>query len=225
MKRFWLPTSSHAWRPEGRRYMGQVANFASRLRRDTSRLGLAVVLFAGVCLAAPPPQTATSAAQQNAALKAQMDQFGQMLADALVKMFDSRPIFILERPKGAYLDGFGVIVHTELNLYPMAPLSPFNSQAALDVEIKKEAEQKPLRLKQLQDRLRELLLEQSAAMSLLPRDQNLAIVIHLYNARSDPRIPSQIVVQARRQALLDLQADGRKPAPAALARAINLREF
>jgi hypothetical protein len=185
---------------------------------------LVVTLLAGVCAAAPPPQAGASG-REFAALKRQMDQFDQRLRDALLKMFEARPFVILEEPKSTYLEGFGVVVHAELNLYPVAMLSPFTSKQALDNEIKLEQEQKPLRLKELRNRLRELLVEQGTALTLLSTEENVAIVIHLFNVRPQANIPGQVVVQAKRQALLELKTRGGAPEPAALARAVSLREF
>ena len=185
---------------------------------------LVVTLLAGVSAAAPPPQTSASG-REFAALKRQMDQFDQQLRDALLKMFEARPFVILGEPKSTYLEGFGVVVHAELNLYPVAVLSPFISKQALDNEIKLEQEQKPLRLKELRTRLREMLVEQGAALTQLSSEESVAIVIHLFNVRQQANIPGQVVAQARRQALLELKARGAAPEPAALARAITLREF
>ena len=185
---------------------------------------LAVALLVGICAGVAPPQ-AGAPGRDFAALKRQMDQFDQRLQDALLKMFEARPFVILGEPKSTYLEGFGVVVHAELNLYPVAVLSPFTSKQALDNEIKLEQEQKPLRLKELRNRLREVLAEQGTALTQLPGEENVAIVIHLFNVRQQANIPGQIVAQARRQALLELKARGAEPEPAALARVVSLREF
>jgi DNA-binding response OmpR family regulator len=88
-----------------------------------------------------------------------------------------------------------------------------------------EQEQKPLRLQELRNRLREMLVEQGTALTQLPSEENVAIVIHLFNVRQQANIPGQVVAQARRQALLELTARGAAPERAALARAVSLREF
>ncbi len=182
---------------------------------------LAVVLTASASPAAPP----VSPGENHAALKRQMQEFERVLNTALRQMFDDRPFFVLQEPKSAYLPGFGVVVHAEVNLYPMRFIFPFAPDPYSERELKTEHEQKALRMKELRVRLRELLLAQTSAFSQLGGEENLAVVIHLYNARPYPEIPSQIVVQARHQALLDLREQGRKPEPAELSRVITLREF
>jgi len=186
---------------------------------------LVVTLLAAICAGPAPLPQAGASGREFAALKRQMDQFDLRLRDALLKMFEARPFVILEEPKSTYLEGFGVVVHAELNLYPVAVLSPFTSRQAFDNEAKIEQEQKPLRLKELRNRLREMLVEQGTALTLLPSEENVAIVIHLFNVRQQANIPGQVVAQARRQALLELTARGAAPEPAALARAVVLREF
>lgn len=199
-----------------------------RLRRDRLRIG---ALLAVVCLLAPnlalngPAQTALPAQRDYAALKSEMARFAGLLADTLPKMFEGRPLVVLEAPKSAYLEGYGVVTHAEVNIFPLSSFSLFMSQQALEEQMKQEREQKPLRLKELRSRLMQLLLEEAASTNALPAGENLAIIVHLFNARPQADIPNQVVVQARREALLELRAGGRQPAAQALARAISVREF
>ena len=143
-----------------------------------------------------------------------LEQWFQQRADALPSAaailiqtgsqqspFRVRPMAVLEEPKSIYLDGFGVVVHAEVNLYPTTILTLFQSPQAMANDLKCEREQKGQRLKQLQTRLRELLLAQSAALSELSADSSLAVVIHFFNARPYPEIPGQIVVQGPPEAM------------------------
>ena len=180
-------------------------------------------VFALLLLAAVAPSA--KAADNPAALKRQMQEFERVLNQALLQMFENRPFAILQEAKSVYLPGFGIVVHTELNLYPMRWILPFSPDPYSEKELKTEREQKAERLRNLNGRLRDLLLAQSVAFSQVSAEENLAVVIHLFNPRPFPEIPSQVVALARRQALLNLQGDGRKPAPEELARAITVREF
>lgn len=183
-------------------------------------LALSLAL-AGPAGAAPPSN------DSQALLKQQMREFEAAVDSTLRQMFsDSRPFTVLEQPKATYLDGFGIVVHAEINLYPTsANLMPFMTGQSLDRELKNEREQKQVRLRQLQARLQSLLLEQSGPLSQLRDGESMAVVIHLFNPRPFPEIPGQIVVQARRQALLALQVQGRKIEPEDLAKTVSLREF
>ena len=183
---------------------------------------IAGVLVLVLALAMAP---AARAAENAVVLKRQMLDFERTLTLTLAQMFENRPFAVLQEPKSVYLPGFGAVLHTEVNLYPMRFLLPFDQPSYSEKEIKTEREQMIQRLKELETRLRELLLAQSTALAQLGGHENIAIVIHLFNPRQVPEIPGQVVAQARRQALLDLQADGRKPAAADLTRVVSLRGF
>ncbi len=190
------------------------------------RICLAILLAMGAALWLAVPQSqATAAGKKQAELKRQMQQLELAVNASLQQMFENRPFAVLQEPKSAYLAGFGVMVHAEVNLYPMRFISPFAPSAFSEKELKTEREQKRRRLQQLQSRLRDLLLAESAGLTQLGAEENLALVIHLFNPRPYPEIPGQVVLQAQRQALLELQDGGRKPGSAGLARVISLRQF
>lgn len=165
------------------------------------------------------------AADNRAPLLRQMQTLEKSVSAGLHGMFAGPTLWVLAEPRSAYLDGYGVVIQTEVNLYPTSSLGAFMSPAALAQEAKAEREKKPERLKQFQGRLRELLVSQTAALTELGPDDSVAIVVHLFNPRPQPEIPNQIVIQAKRQALLDLQARGKKPAESDLVKVVSLRMF
>ena len=190
------------------------------------RICLVILLTVGAALWLAVPQSqATAAGKKQAELKRQMQRLERAVSTSLQQVFGNRPFAVLQEPKSVYLAGFGVMVHAEVNLYPMRFVFPFAPNPYSEKELKTEREQKRKRLKQLQSRLRELLLAESAELTQLGAEENLAVVIHLFNSRPYPEIPSQVVLQAQRKALLELQDQGHKPEPAELARVISLRQF
>lgn len=185
-------------------------------------LGFAIVLLLAIASGA----VAQSKDNTNTAtLLPQMQGFERSVNGMLRGMFEGNPFNLLGEARAAYLDGFGVVVSAEVNLYPSTVLGAFMSPQALQQEMKNEREQKPVRLKQLQARLRELLVSQSAALTELGPDDSLALVINLFNPRPQPDVPNQIVIQAKRQVLLNLQAQGKKPTPDELLKVVALRSF
>ena len=190
------------------------------------RIGLAILLALGAALWLAVPQSqATAAGKKQAELKRQMQQLERAVNTSLQQAFGNRPFAVLQEPKSAYLAGFGVVVHAEVNLYPMRFISPFSRDPFSEKELKTERQQKQKRLQELQSRLRDLLLAESVGLTQLGAEENLAVVIHLFNPRPYPEIPGQVVLQAPRKALLELQDGGRKPGSAGLARVISLRQF
>jgi len=199
--------------------MRQVRN-AERNAECRVRKLMGVVLFALAVtplLAAPPAD--------NTPLKRQMQDFERALNQSIIQMFGTQFFVFLQEPKAAYLPGFGVVVHAEVNLHPMRFIMPFAPQPYSEQELKTEREQKLARMKVMQKGLQDLLLAQGRALTQLSGEEQVAVVIHLYNPRTYPEIPSQVLLQARRQALLDVREREGKPDPIELAKAINLREF
>ena len=187
---------------------------------------LAILLALGFVLWLAVPQSrAAAAGKKQVELKRQMQQLERAVNTSLQQMFENRPFAVLQEAKSVYLAGFGVMVHAEVNLYPMRFISPFALRPYSEKELKTEREQKRKRLQQLQSRLRDLLLTESAGLTQLGAEENLAVVIHFFNPRPYPEIPGQVILQAQRQALLELQDGGRKPGSTGLARVISLRQF
>lgn len=188
------------------------------MRRYLLVLVLCLLLAPLAASAVPPPP-----APDNAALKRQMQELERVLNNTLSHMFGDRPFAVLQEAKSAYIPGFGVVAHMELNLYPMRFVWPFSPQPYSPKELKTEHEQKIVRLKELRLALRDLLVAQAGNLTQLSDEESLAVIVHFYNQREYPEIPGQLVVQARRQALLTLQ--GRKAEPAEWAKVIASWEY
>jgi hypothetical protein len=111
-----------------------------------------------------------------------------------------------------------------VNLVPVAPTSPFRPAYSRQ-EIQNLNRQKREKLGTLENTMRQLLIEQAVALTRVPATEKIALVVSLFNFNWEDTtdLPSQVVMQATRQALLDLQ---RTHAGAeAQGRAIEVREF
>ena len=186
----------------------------------------AVVCFTMLLLlasaAAQPPQAS------NTELKKQMQAIDSALTVWLARLYDQKPITVVQDPKSVYLPGFGILVVAEVNLYPTSHLGAFMPPAAWQRELKDAREQKMLRLKNLQARLGEFLLQQSGKFGQqLTATDNLAVVVHFFNPtpQAMPDMPDQLLVQAKRQDLIRLQTEGRNIGRAELAKVVLSREF
>lgn len=169
------------------------------------------------------PAAAQNRAAADSAVKQQMKEFERFADSSLREMFGDRPFVILQEPKSAYLPGYGIIVHAELNLYPMRWLNPFGSPTYSQEELKTERDQKVARARQLSVRLRELLVEEAPRLAKLGGDEHVAMVIHFFNQRQYPDVPNQVVIAGLVPELAALE--GRKPPAAELDKLVSLREF
>ena len=141
------------------------------------------------------------------ALRQQLQSFQGVLNRNVQQSFE-HPFALLQDAKGIYLPWFGVAFHMEVNLYPLRMISPFAPEPYSAEELRKAKESKLERIRQLKEQLRQLLLEHAVDLGVVPGEQNVAIVVHLFNLpseRSDD-LPTQLVIGASRQALLDYQA-------------------
>lgn len=140
------------------------------------------------------------------ALKAQLDTFQNVLNRSIQQNFE-QPFSLLQDAKGIYLPGFGVAFHMEINLHPLRLAMPFDLHPYTPEEIRKAKEDKLDRIRQLKTRLSELLLEHGGELSAMAPEQNIAIVVHLFNLPSEGRdLPSQLVMTVNRRMLLDYQS-------------------
>ncbi|MBI3693712.1 MAG: hypothetical protein HY238_02570 [Acidobacteria bacterium] len=144
--------------------------------------------------------------------------------DRIQQMTSRTPFALLGNTRGAYLSGYGAVFTLEVNLVPVAAISPFRPPYS-PPEIKTLNQQKREKLASLRAAIRQLLIEQAGVLTLVPPAEKIAIVVTLFNFSWEDTtgLPSQVVMQASRQTLLDLQA--RRAGPDAQERAIEVRDF
>jgi hypothetical protein len=114
------------------------------------------------------------------------------------------PVMLLGMTRGLYLDNYGVVFTTELNLVAAATVTPF--RPAFNKEELARLRQKKLeRVATLKELMREMLIDAAPQLSTVPLDQQIVLGINvLYHQWEDTAgLPGQIVMQAPRKALLD----------------------
>jgi hypothetical protein len=112
-------------------------------------------------------------------------------------------MYVLWRPRGAYLEGYGAVFTLELNLVPMGDISPF--QKAYSAEQKRQLNiRKRQRLEDLTEQARLMLVDAAKQLNVVPEGEKVALAVTLfhYNWEDVTDLPAQLVVQAPRKALL-----------------------
>jgi hypothetical protein len=157
------------------------------------------------------------------ALKSQMDAFQALLNRNVQQSFEM-PFYLLQDPKGIYLPGFGLAFHMEVNLHPLRVATPFDIRPNTPEEIQKSKVAKLERIRQLKTQLGELLLEHGGELSAMAPEQNIAIVVHLFNLPSEGRdLPTQLLIMVNRRMLVDYSA--RRLTAAEFEKAASILEF
>ncbi|MGC9952154.1 MAG: hypothetical protein ABSF64_37905 [Bryobacteraceae bacterium] len=125
------------------------------------------------------------------------------------KNFDGRLAYtadafdLLGPTRGVYLEGYGVVFSTELNLIVSPNLSPFHP-AFGKIEIARIRDRKLQRLPLLKQKMREMLAASAASLDNMPPGEQVVLAVSLfhYSWEDYSGLPGQIVMQAERQKLL-----------------------
>ena len=141
------------------------------------------------------------------ALKTQLEAFQGVVNRDISQAF-AAPFVLLQDTKGTYLPRFGVVFHLEVNLYPLRSLNMFDLRPYTEEELRQARDAKLAKVRELKTRLSALLLEHGTALTEMPADENVAVVVHLFNMPSEKsqELPTQLVMETSRQSLLEAQA-------------------
>ena len=114
------------------------------------------------------------------------------------------PIDVLGATRGIYLEGFGTVFTTELDLIRTPQLSPFRTTGFSDEEKAKIRQRKQAHIADVKRLMNAML--QSAARQLvgMPEDQQIVVAVQfLYLPYEDTAgLPGQMIVKATRRAIL-----------------------
>jgi hypothetical protein len=160
---------------------------------------LLTMLFLPALLAAEPPAVGTDE------IRDEMTTVERSINARFQRIDEPVSIVLLTAARGAYLEGFGAVFTLEVNLAPIANVSPF--QRSYSEEQKRQLNiRKRARLENLESDARVMLIEEAGKLSSLPPQQNIALVISLFHFGWEDltKLPGQFVMQAQKRTLLDL---------------------
>jgi hypothetical protein len=126
--------------------------------------------------------------------------------------------------RGVYLEDYGAVFTTEVNLFLSAGLTPFRPKFTPE-ELTRLRQKKLDRVTDLKRLMRDMMVTTGTTLKQVPPTQQVVVGVSLfYHAHEDTKgLPAQIVMQAPRKTLVDFEA-GRMSAEA-LASAIQVQEF
>jgi hypothetical protein len=138
-----------------------------------------------------------------ASIRAMETSFDKLLMTASTET----PFDLLGTTRGVYLDGYGAVFTAELNLMVTANVSPFLRQIPKEYVVKVH-KQKLQRVPLLKETMREAMLAMASSLDGVPKNENIVLGVSLvyYTKWEDTSgLPSEIIMQAERQKLLDVQ--------------------
>jgi len=143
------------------------------------------------------------------------------LDSRVVQLWDDDPFVLLGPTRGVYLEGYGAVFTTEVNL-ATGPTMMMQLQLSKD-EIERHRQKKIKRVPELIAAMRQALVASAASLDPVPADEHIVVVAFLsrYPWEDVSGLPVQITMQAQKKKLLDAQRSG----GAGLEAAIRVTEY
>ncbi len=156
--------------------------------------GLIVFLLATMTLASEPAKPRVARASL-APLESSFDV-------RITRAGQNDPFDLLGNTRGVYLAGYGVVFTAELNLV-VIPITPFRPQITKE-DAEKIRRRKLAKLGELKDLMRGMMMASAGAINTLPPDEQVVVAVTLFyfSWENTAGLPSQIVMQAPKSALL-----------------------
>lgn len=182
------------------------------MRRPVAFAGTLILFVLSATAAAPVVNRDTLAA-----LEARFDQ--------RIETYDiNDPFYLLGNTRGVYLEDFGAVFTSELNLVAAAVVTPFRPEFTAEqkeqLRVKKQQ-----RLADLKKLMRDMMVDSALALQTVPPQQQIVVGVSLfyYSWENRTGLPSQVIMRAERQKMLDLEAG--RVSSAQLDAAIRVREY
>ena len=145
--------------------------------------------------------------------------------DQSIQRFDiNDPLDFLGSTRGVYLQGYGAVFTTEINLVFGTRITPFRPAFSKE-EIERLHQKKLQRLPLLKRKMREMLRDLAVSLDTVPAKEQIVLGVSLFHFswENSSDLPTQILMSSERQALLDFNA--KRLSEAALDAAIRVQEF
>jgi hypothetical protein len=156
-------------------------------------------------------------------IKKQTQLFETVLETGLRQHFDTEHFLMMQVPRGAYLEGYGVVFTLEVDLYRMRYRNPFDASPYSEKEVAVARAAKLARMKELEILVRDLLRNNGMGLDFVSPDENVAVVVHLFNQAEHKDLPSQLAVQTKKQWLQE--AAGRRLSAAEFRQKLSVISF
>jgi len=134
------------------------------------------------------------------------------------------PFVLLGFTQGVYLENYGAIFVAEVNLAPGGGATPFR-QVVPKEQLEKVRQAKLDRLPKLRKEMRDMLVASGGMLDSVPVNEKIGIAVSLFHHPGEitTGLPSQILMEAPRAALVELQTGRRDRAT--IDSVIRVQEF
>jgi hypothetical protein len=138
------------------------------------------------------------------------------------KLWDDVPVAVLGLTRGIYLEGYGAVMTSEVDLVAGPTLLFMRGPLNKD-EVEKFRQKKIGRVPELRRAMRQALIDSAASLDTVPLDEQIVVVAMLskYPWEDFKGLPHQIMMQAQKKKLLDALRSG----VGSLDEAIRVQEY
>lgn len=138
--------------------------------------------------------------------RAMLEQLENGLEPKFTGIWPQDPVEVVGAPQSAYINGYGVVFMSRLNVAPAAGITPFHPVIKPE-EIKRTHDKKVQRMDQLKNALRTILADSAASLDSVPADEQIALGVSLFywNWENHDGLPNQIVMHAPKKQLLSIK--------------------
>ncbi len=135
--------------------------------------------------------------------RAMLEQVESILEAKFTGIWPLDPVEVMGVSQSAYLNGYGVVFMSKVNLAPAPGITPFHPAIKPD-EIKRTHDKKVQRVDQLKTSMRSMLVDAAASLDSVPPDDQIALGVSLFywNWENHDGLPNQIVMHAPKKVLL-----------------------
>jgi hypothetical protein len=165
-----------------------------------------VLVIALLVCALPAGSMADKPKVSRAVVKAMENSVDQKLQ----RLWAEDPMQLIGLTQGLYINGYGVVFMSEVNLAAGTAQTPFHPTISPD-EIRRIHEKKLARLPKLKEAMQEMLIDSARSMDSVPPDEQITLGISFFywnDWENKEGLPAQIVMHAPRKLLLDAKAAG-----------------
>lgn len=164
-----------------------------------------------------------SAADKPKVSRSQIAAMEEAINQRFRGMSPADPVEVLGLTQGMYIDGYGAMFASEINLAPSAGISPFHPTISKDDMVRVHGK-KLERMPKLKEAMQEILLASAASLDSVPDDQQIAFGVTLFYWQWEDKtgLPAQIVMHAPKSVLFKVKSGADR---ATLSSALKVEEF
>jgi hypothetical protein len=160
-----------------------------------------ILLIAGILLGALPAGSMADGPKVN---RAMIEAMQHSLDVKIRGLWPQDPAEVLGVTQGTYIQGYGAVFLSEVNVAPAAGISPFHQTISAD-EVSRTHEKKLQRMAALRTAMRSMLVDSARSLDSVPTEEQVSVGLSLFYWTWENRegLPAQIVMHAQRKALLE----------------------